>query len=56
MQSNSMYIKERLKEYIAAHYLYKPGRIAASLAQDNDVNEAIQIVSNKDKYNKVLAH
>ena len=48
-------IIELLTGEIASRYYYQKGRIIANLQFDEDVQEAIKILSNQEQYNSILA-
>ena len=48
-------IIELLTEEIASRYYYQKGRIIANLQFDEDVQEAIKILSHQEQYNSILA-
>ncbi|MEI6899067.1 MAG: S41 family peptidase [Bacteroidota bacterium] len=48
-------IKELLKQEIITRYYYQKGRVAASLKNDSDVNEAIKLLHDSTLYQSVLA-
>ena len=47
-------ISEMLKSEILSRYYYQKGRIEGSLSDDKDVLKAIEILSDKAQYNKIL--
>ena len=47
-------IIELLTGEIASRYYYQKGRIIANLQFDEDVQEAIKILSNQEQYNSIL--
>ena len=47
-------IKEILSEEILSRYYYQKGRIKASLAFDKDIEKAISIINNNNKYREIL--
>ncbi len=47
-------IKEMLRVEIATRYYYEWGKTASSLINDNEIAKAIDILSNKEKYNAIL--
>jgi carboxyl-terminal processing protease len=47
-------IQEILEEEIASRYYYSKGRIEAAFDSDNDILEALKILSDKKKYNEIL--
>ncbi|RYD82674.1 MAG: S41 family peptidase [Sphingobacteriales bacterium] len=48
-------IKEILEEEIVARYYFQTGRVESSFDDDNDINEALQLFGNPDKYRKILS-
>lgn len=48
-------IKEILEDEIAARYYFQRGRIQASFDDDQDVQEALKIINNQDRYKKLLS-
>ena len=48
-------ITRLLEEGIISRYYLKKGVVEASLEQDIDVNKAIEVLNNANKYNEVLA-
>lgn len=48
-------ITELLENEIISRYYYQRGRVEASLANDPDVDEALQVLGNKDVYSGILA-
>ncbi len=48
-------IKEMLRVEIATRYYYQKGKTASSLINDDEVEKAIDILSNKEKYHAILA-
>lgn len=47
-------IKELLENEIVSRYYYQKGRVEASLKHDNYIEEALQILKNKEKYEQIL--
>jgi len=48
-------IKEMLRVEIATRYFYQKGKTASSLINDDEVNNAINILKNKERYSSILA-
>lgn len=48
-------VKEVLSNEIVSRYYYQDGRVAQSLSEDKDVQEAILILKNQKRYNDILA-
>ena len=48
-------ISQFLKEEIATRYYFQKGRVLASLSSDPEVNEAIRLFSENDRYKAILA-
>jgi carboxyl-terminal processing protease len=48
-------IMQVLEEEIAARYYYEKARIEASFDNDADINEALKLFSDLDKYKRILA-
>lgn len=48
-------IKQFLKMEIVSRYYYEAGGIEASLHHDEQLNKAIEIITDPEKYNKILA-
>jgi carboxyl-terminal processing protease len=48
-------ISQILKEEIVSRYYYQKGRVVASLKDDPEVEAALQLLSNKNQYNKLLS-
>lgn len=51
---NKEQIRSILEEEIASRYYYKNGRLEAGLKGDQDIQKAIEILSNQEAYNKAL--
>lgn len=51
---NKEQIKSLLEEEIASRYYYRNGRLEASLKDDVEVQKAIEVLTNKEAYDKVL--
>jgi C-terminal peptidase (prc) len=47
-------IKELLEEEIIGRYFYEEGAIAWTIKNDSQINKAIEILNNKDKYSSIL--
>jgi carboxyl-terminal processing protease len=47
-------IKELLEEEIIGRYFYEEGAIAWTVKNDSQINKAIEILKNKDKYSSIL--
>ena len=47
-------ISKYLENEIVSRYYFQKGRRQASLARDNEVEEALKVLSNLDNYNKIL--
>ena len=47
-------ISRYLRDEILVRYYYQKGRIEGSLVDDPDVLKAIEVLSNRDEYNKIL--
>ena len=47
-------IKELLEDEIAARYFYQKGRVEASFDDDIDIQEAIRVLTDTDRYQKIL--
>ena len=47
-------IKELLEEEIIGRYFYEEGAIAWTVKNDSQINKAIEILNNKDKYSSIL--
>ncbi|MCX6352813.1 MAG: S41 family peptidase [Bacteroidetes bacterium] len=48
------HIKELLEDEIASRYYYYRGRVQSSFDNDKDIIEAVKILSDKDRYGKIL--
>jgi len=48
-------IKELLEEEIVGRYFYDEGAIAWTIKNDDQVNKAIEILNNKEKYSSILS-
>jgi carboxyl-terminal processing protease len=47
-------IKELLEEEIVGRYFYDEGAIAWTIKDDEQINKAIEVLNNKDKYSSIL--
>ncbi len=47
-------IKQFLEEEIASRYYFQNGRVEASLKDDSDLNEAVSILNDSERYKKIL--
>jgi C-terminal peptidase (prc) len=47
-------IKELLEEEMIGRYFYEEGAIAWTIKNDSQINKAIEILNNKDKYSSIL--
>ncbi len=54
LQKSQAQVKEILTGEIMSRYYYQKGRIIASLNFDDEVKKAIEILKDKDSYNKLL--
>lgn len=54
LMRNREEISELLKDAILVHYYYRKGCIEGSLAADPDVKKAIEVITNKEEYNRIL--
>jgi carboxyl-terminal processing protease len=54
LEINKKEIIELIKEEIASRYYYQKGRIESSLLNDLYVNEAINVLNNKELYTGIL--
>jgi carboxyl-terminal processing protease len=48
-------IKELLEEEIVSRYFYEEGAIAWTIKDDEQVNKAIEVLNNKEKYSSILS-
>ena len=48
-------IKQLIKEEIASRYYYQAGSIQANLEDDKQIDEAIEVLNNSDRYNNILS-
>jgi len=48
-------IKQLMKEEIASRYYYQAGAIQANLEDDKQIDEAIEVLNNRDRYNDILS-
>jgi carboxyl-terminal processing protease len=53
---NKQEIKEILTGEIRSRYFYQRGRIEAALKFDSELEKAIEILKNKEKYNRILTN
>ena len=51
---NKPEIKEFLEEEIASRYYFQNGRLEASMKDDKEVTEALAVLNDADRYNKIL--
>ena len=56
LQKNREDISELLKSEILTRYYYEKGRIEGMLEDDKEVKAAVEILSDKDRYNNILTH
>jgi len=56
LQKNREDISELLKSEILTRYYYEKGRIEGLLEDDKEVKAAVEILSDKDRYNNILTH
>lgn len=54
LMRNREEISELLKDAILVHYYYRKGCIEGSLAADPDVKKAVEVLTNKAEYNRIL--
>ena len=54
LQKHRKEISELLKGEILTRYYYQEGRIQGSLVSDPDVKKAVEILSNKEEYQKIV--
>jgi carboxyl-terminal processing protease len=47
-------IKQFLEEEIASRYYFQNGRLEASLKEDVELEEAVNILNNKERYDKLI--
>lgn len=47
-------IQKSIENQIVSRYYYEKGKIQNRLKNDSEVNEAVQLLNNKDLYNKIL--
>lgn len=48
-------IEQLLREEIVSRYHYRKGKVIVSLASDPDVNEALDLLANRESYQSILA-
>jgi carboxyl-terminal processing protease len=48
-------IKELLEEELVSRYFYEDGAIAWTIKNDEQVNKAIEVLNNKEKYSSILS-
>jgi carboxyl-terminal processing protease len=51
---NKPEIKQYLEEEIASRYYFQNGRLEASLKDDKELTEAVSVLSDSERYNKIL--
>ena len=56
LDKNKEAIKEILTGEITSRYFYQEGRIQASLLFDEEIEKAIEILKNKEEYNRILSN
>ena len=56
LQNSRDDIKEILTGEIMSRYYYQKGRLKAGLNFDNELDKAIEVLQNKEQYNKILIH
>jgi carboxyl-terminal processing protease len=54
LMKNRAHIEDLLRLEIVSRYYYQVGRIEASLQNDDDLQEAFDILLNKERYNNIL--
>ena len=54
LMRNRTEICELLKDAILLHYYYRKGAIEGALAADPDVKKAVEVLTNKEEYNRIL--
>lgn len=54
LMRNREEISELLKDAILVHYYYRTGSIEGSLSADPDVKKAVEVLTNKEEYNRIL--
>lgn len=54
LMRNRTEISELLKDAILLHYYYRKGAIEGALAADPDVKKAVEVLTNKEEYNRIL--
>ena len=55
MNNNKEEISELLKSEILVRYYYAAGRLQGSLQDDPEVKEAVKVLKDRDRYNKILS-
>lgn len=55
LDEHKVFIKQLLAEEIASRYYYNGGRIANSLRHDYEVDAALEVLSNSNKYQSILS-
>ena len=48
-------LKELLEEEIISRYYYRSGKIEASFDDDKDIKTAVEVLKDKERYDKLLA-
>ncbi len=56
IDENRNTIVRLIEKEIVKRYYFNKGKIKDSLKNDKEIEKAIEILNNKDKYNKILAH
>ena len=56
LQKNREDITGFIKSELLTRYYYEKGRIEGMLNNDDEVKAAIEILSDKDRYNNILTH
>jgi carboxyl-terminal processing protease len=54
IEKNKEEIIELLEEEIVRRYFYQKGRIEAGFDNDQDVQEALKVFADKQRYNQIL--
>lgn len=54
LQKHREEISDMLKSEILVRYYYQKGRIEGMIASDKDVEKAVEVLTDKDAYNKIL--
>jgi carboxyl-terminal processing protease len=52
--SHEIEIVDQLEQEIVSRYYFENGKIRKTLSQDKEINKAIEILTNKEEYNKIL--